>query len=98
LEKIEVNNKVRQPLKNLLKSLKETDYVDIVNPQQRSGSKDYDVFGPTCVGSHALSVRFNDKKKFTTGALTEVTGGGKGTAFVFLIAVPGKELKPYKPK
>jgi hypothetical protein len=98
LEKIEVNNKVRQPLKNLLKSLKETDYVDIVNPQQRSGSKDYDVFGPTCVGSHALSVRFNDKKKFTTGALTEVTGGGKGTAFVFLIAVPGKDLKPYKPK
>jgi len=98
LEKIEVNNKVRQPLQTLLKSLNETDYVDIVNPQQRSGSKDYDVFGPTCVGSHALSVRFNDKKKFTTGALTEVTGGGKGTAFVFLIAVPGKDLKPYKPK
>jgi hypothetical protein len=98
LEKIEVNNKVRQPLQTLLKSLNETDYVDIVNPQQRSGSKDYDVFGPTCVGSHALSVRFNDKKKFTTGALAEVTGGGKGTAFVFLIAVPGKDLKPYKPK
>jgi hypothetical protein len=78
-----------------LNPLKDTAYVDIVDPIQRSGSKDYDVFGSTCVGTHALTVRFNDKKRFTTGALTEVTGGGRGTAFVFLIAIPGKDLKPY---
>jgi len=69
--------------------------MDIVNPTQRGGSNDYDVFGSTCVGSHAITVRFNDKKKYTSSDFETMEGGGRGTAFVFLIAVPGKELKPY---
>ena len=69
------------------------EYVDIVNPIQRSGRLDYDAFGDTCLGTHTITIRFNDKKKYTSNGFSELTGGGMGTAFVFLLAVPGKELK-----
>jgi hypothetical protein len=69
------------------------EYVDIVNPMLRRGSNDYDAFGDDCGGTHIITIRFNDKKEYTSNEFREMAGGGMGTAFVFLIAVPGKELK-----
>jgi hypothetical protein len=78
--------------------IKGAEYVDIVDPMNRSGTLDFDAFGDTCVGSHTITVRFNDKKKYTSNEFREMAGGGMGTAFVFLIAVPGKELKKPSPE
>jgi hypothetical protein len=79
--------------------------IDIVNPQRRDGTNTYDQFSKTCVGSHALTIKF-DNKENRKSSVDVLSGGGDDRrykqvtryTFVFLIAVPGKELKSYTPK
>jgi hypothetical protein len=93
---------LEKALKNILP--KPPISIDIVNPQQRENTNIYDKFGETCVGSHAITVEFNNKKNWKNTSIVLSGGGNRYNqpnlfrTFVFLIALPNTELKPYTPK